>query len=183
MNNTINIVGIDPSTNYVGLANFFIDATTLDIIHIDSTTINLANIEPPINLNRQEFANQYLYNFLVNYFYNYPVVGLAIESAFINKFRISSYGPLTKVIQTIHMSYRAVYGNINRIVEYAPLLVKKHIGKEFFIDKSGTQNAILNSNLKNFIRPNITEHEYDAIAIGNLLYTEIKTNNEFLLNI
>ena len=178
-----NIVGIDPSTNYVGLANFFIDSKTFEIVAIDTTTITLANIVAPDNLTRQEFANQYLFSFLTEYFSTYPVIGLAIESAFINKFRISSYGPLTRIIQTIHMSYRDVYGNINRIIEYAPLLVKKHIGKEFFIDKDGTKNAILQSNLKNYIRPNISEHEYDAIAICNLLYTEIYYNKEILLNI
>ena len=180
--NNISIVGIDPSTNYVGLANFILN-TNLDIVNIETTTINLINIEPPNNFNRQEFVNNYLYNFLVNYFLTYPTIGLAIESAFINKFRISSYGPLTRIIQTIHMSYLNVYGNLNRIVEYAPLLVKKHIGKHFFTDKEGTQNAIKNSYLNNFIKNNITEHEYDAIAIANLLYTDIKINREFLFSI
>ena len=177
-----NIVGIDPSTNYIGLANFFID-DDLNLVDIETTTIYTVNIEPPSNFNRQEFVNNYLFNFLTNYFLTYPVLGLAIESAFINKFRISSYGPLTRVIQTIKLSYFNVYGNINRIIEYAPLLVKKHIGKEFFTDKKGTQEAIKNSYLNNFIKKDITEHEYDAIAIANLLYKDIKSNPEFLLSI
>ena len=181
--NNFSIIGIDPSTNYVGLANFIIDSNTFKIINIDTTTINLVNIVPPYNYNRQEFANLYLFNFLVDYFNMYPALGLAIESAFINKFRISSYGPLTKTIQTVQMAYNTVYGNINRIVAYAPLLVKKHIGKEYFTDKLGTQNAILNSHLSNYIRPNISEHEYDAIAIANLLYTDIVNNKELLLTI
>ena len=177
-----NIVGIDPSTNYIGLANFFIN-DNLNLVDIETTTIYTVNIEPPSNFNRQEFVNNYIYNFLTNYFFTYPVLGLAIESAFINKFRISSYGPLTRVIQTIKLSYFNVYGNINRIVEYAPLLVKKHIGKEFFIDKKGTQEAIKNSYLNKFIKKDITEHEYDAIAIVNILYKDIKSNPEFLLSI
>jgi len=176
------IIGIDPSTNYVGLANFIIEPLGLNIVDIETTTINLSNIEPPLNFNRQEFVNNYLHNFLVNYFLTYPVLGLAIESAFINKFRISSYGPLTRIIQTIHLAFFNVYGNLNRIVEYAPLLVKKHIGKEFFINKQGTQEAIRNSELSKFIKRNITEHEYDAIAIANLLYKDIKANREILIS-
>jgi Holliday junction resolvasome RuvABC endonuclease subunit len=183
MNDTFSIVGIDPSTNFVGLANFIIDAKTFKILSIETTTINLANLIPPSNFNRQEYVSNYLYNFLINYFTTYPVLGLAIESAFINKFRISSYGPLTRIIQTIHLAYYTVYGYVNRIVEYAPLLVKKHIGKEFFIDKESTQNAIKNSYLNKFIKKDITEHEYDAIAITNLLYTDIINNKEFLLSI
>ena len=180
--NNFSIVGIDPSTNYVGLANFIIEPINFEIIDMETTTINLYNIEPPHNFNRQEYVNNYLYNFLTNYFLTYPVLGLAIEAAFINKFRISSYGPLTRIIQTIHLSFFNVYGNINRIVEYPPLLVKKHIGKEFFTNKQGTQEAIKNSYLNNFIKNNITEHEYDAIAIANLLYKDIKINKELLIS-
>ena len=182
MDDTFSIVGIDPSTNYVGLANFILDKD-LNLLDIETTTINLVNITPPNNFNRQEFVSNYLYRFLCNYFLTYPVLGLSIESAFINKFRISSYGPLTRIIQTIHLAYYHTYGNLNRVVEYAPLLVKKHIGKHFFTDKEGTQSAIKNSYLNNFIKYDITEHEYDAIAIGNLLYTDIKSNREFLFSI
>jgi len=178
------IVGVDPSTNYLGLARFTINAETFDIVDVDTTTLILANIIPPYGYNRQEYVNTYLFNYLIGYFSTYPILYLSIESAFINKFRISSYGPLTRTIQTIRLAYNTVYYNIDRIIEYAPLYIKKRTGKDFYTDKDGTKNAVLSNNkINKFLSPNITEHEYDAIAIANVLYNDLKINKEMLYSI
>jgi Holliday junction resolvasome RuvABC endonuclease subunit len=176
----IYLAGIDPSTNYIGLSIFEINPVDFKITGIHTRTINTADLITYNNIDRQEYVNNFLYKYFTDLFRNIPIYYLAIESAFINKFRISSYGPLTRVIQTIRLAYVNTY-RLNHVVEYAPLYIKKTIGKEFYYDKEGTKQAVLSiPDIRKYINSNLSEHEYDALAINWILYDEIRKHKELL---
>ena len=163
------IIGIDPGTNYCGVAVFTIEnlkITNLYTSLIDSTWINSGLFDRLLNVYNESFK----------IFTEERPFWLAIEAGFINRFRPAAYGPISKCIFSIEKAFYDATG-LKNITELPPSIVKKFISQNGLATKGDMLTAVRNiTELSCFLSGNESEHEIDAIAIG---YTQIKN----LLNI
>ena len=182
--NSIKIMGIDPSTNFRGISIYTINVDSFEILDIYTETIDLSSLRIPEALDKHTYKNVYVYNLFKKLFTNYHISMLGIESAFIHLKKISSFLPLTRVIQTIELAYYSIYKEL-KVVKFAPLYVKRMMSKNFYYDKKGTQDSIksIESIYKFINTKDISEHEYDAVAIGYVLYNKLKKRKEALISI
>jgi len=173
------ILGVDPSTNFIGMALFTIDDKTLDIINIEPFTYSL---DKPAVSHMPNYVVDRLLR-LDKEFYEYVrnnnIDWLAIEAGFINRLRPAAFGPLSKSIHTLESAFiRAT--NTRNITEYAPTLVKSYLKTE-----SGTKEDMLkavagNKELNKYILGQ-SEHAIDAIAIGYSRILDIRSYPESIL--
>jgi len=159
------LIGIDPGTNYCGVATFTVEnftITNLETRLIDSTWIDTGLFDKLLNV----------YNETYKIFLETLPIWLAIEAGFINRFRPAAYGPISKCIFSIEKAYYDATG-LKNITELPPSIVKKFISQNGLATKGDMLTAVSNiPEISKFLKGNETEHEIDAIAIG---YTKLKT--------
>jgi Holliday junction resolvasome RuvABC endonuclease subunit len=174
----IRILGIDPSTNHVGICVMDINSVGFKIFNIETTTIELGNVETVNMFNpNQYYRLNILTNILTELIQFYKPNIVAYENPFIDRFRMSSAIPLGQSIECIE---KATFDyNPNMVIaRYSPHSVKKAVGTK----KNKTKQPVLDAmNLVNEItkclNPNIiTEHEVDATAIAYATLHDIRKN-------
>ncbi len=182
--NDIKIMGIDPSTNFIGVSIFTINPEDFEITDVHTETLDLSNLRIPDSIDKHTYKNIYIHNLFTEIFNKYYINMLAIESAFINIRKISSFLPLSRVIQTIELAYYNTYKEA-KIVKFAPLYVKRMMSNEFYYNKKGTEDSVKSMDfIHKFVDVSkLTEHEFDAVAITYVLYNKLKNRKEALISI
>lgn len=162
------ILGVDPGTNYCGVAIFEIDDRTLAIKNIRPLTLDYTKSRvshiPNILIDRLSR----LYNDIVDICKDYDLYWLAIEAGYISKLQPTAYGPLSKCIYTVESAFINVTNTFN-ITEYSPSIMKAVMGTESNHKDDMLKAVSQNSELKPYIKDQ-TEHAIDAMAIG---YTKL----------
>lgn len=173
MNGIFRIIAIDPGSQTLGIAIFTIDAKDMKICDIRTSTLYLDKL-PMHNLFNNTFSRDdkliSLYNFMLNLFKMEMPSAIILEAPFFNRFSPKAYGVLTEVVAYIKMA-SFNYSTLIDVITIEPLAVKKSIGTNYKGGKDGVSIAVQNNDfLKPFLSDSITEHEYDAIAVGWWLY-------------
>lgn len=176
MDDLFKIIAIDPGSQTLGIAIYTISSSNKAIIDIKTSTLYLENL-PMNNLFNNSFSRDdklvSLYNFMLNLFNSERPSAIALEAPFFNRFSPKAYGVLTEVVAYIKMA-AFNYSTLIDLINVEPLLVKKSIGSNYREGKDGVRDAVIRNNvLKPFLSNSITEHEYDAIAIGWHLYNSL----------
>lgn len=172
------IIGIDPGTNYCGVAIFKLN-NNIEIENLNTILIDLTKESNSSLFNRLNV----LYNRLVYIFNLYIPIYLAVEAGYINRFRPAAYGPIAKAIYTIEKAYYDVTMLYN-ITEYPPSIVKNIISNNGLANKDDIEEAVYNiPDVEPFLTGYESEHEIDAISIGYTKIIEIRKYPEILIKI
>jgi len=173
------LLGIDPGSNFVGLAWLEVDVYC-NVVSIDHFTIDLANPVYGVYPNTLNDRLRRLNGIIFDLCLDYNPFWLAIEAGFINRFRPAAYGPIAKSIFAIEDAFLSYLG-MNKITEYPPSIVKRKIAQQGLANKDSMRDAIMSiSEINRFINPTATEHEIDAIAIGYTKILEIRERPEII---
>jgi Holliday junction resolvasome RuvABC endonuclease subunit len=171
-----NIIGVDPGTNYCGVAVLTLN-DNFDIVKIKPILIDLSTAR--YNLKNDLFKRlNNLYATAFDIFNVHKPIALAIEAGFINRLRPAAYGPISKSIYAVEKAFFDSTGLTN-ITEYPPSVVKQYIHGNWIADKEQMKEAVLK--MFPYLPDDLTEHEYDAIAIGTTKTIQIKNRPETLL--
>lgn len=177
---SFNLISIDPGNN-TGITVFNINAVTLEINFIESSTYTLNSyIDEESNtklLDRCMYLNKLLLNYL-NY-YN-PLV-IAYERAFMNVRFPNSIIQLSNYINTIEMSIRK-YDPWIKVLSYPPKYIKKYVGAggEAMKDDMKTNLSRISEISSKINLDNLTEHSIDSISIGYVGLNEVRQYNHML---
>lgn len=176
-------MGVDPGTNYCGVAIFDVDDKTFEIKGIDNILVDLTKPRYNIDNNNLLFPRlNKLYRTFMDIYEKYDIYWLAIEAAFINRLRPAAYGPIVTSIFSVKKAFIDSY-NLNNIVEYPPTIVKQVVSEYGQATKDGMYDAV--NKIKEldglFDIDTISEHEIDAIAMGYTLIKSIRTSPEILV--
>jgi len=164
-----NFIGIDPGTNYCGVAIFNIN-DDMTINNLNTILIDLTEPRYSIIENNLNYRLERLYEITSEIFQDTLPVWLAIEAGFINRFRPAAYGPIAKSIFAIEKAFMDNTG-LRNITEYPPSIVKQVVSKHGLANKNDMFLAVSNiEELSKFLIGNESEHEIDAISIG---YTQL----------
>lgn len=180
---TINIIGIDPGTTFLGYCVITVSLSTLDIISSIAHTLNGAKLSDPDNFTAQTYGDRfnrilYIGNELSNVFRYYKPLIICAESPFFGLRHPNAFQALTEVICTIR---NAVYKHDiwMSLKLVPPSLVKQAIYAKGNATKSTMQNCIceMSSEFKytgNTPLNLLDEHSIDALAVGYYAFNDLK---------
>ncbi len=178
-----NIVGIDPSTNSVGLAVLTINSKTFKIVNIITYVLDISN---PFYLNEDNPHIMYklsdLTHLINNYISMYEPLAVGIESPFMDRNKPGSALPLGQSVQAIQFGIYQ-YSKSIPIGMYPPASVKRTVGAKGGTGKIEILDALKeHRDVTRLINlDNITDHEVDAIAIAKCALKDIIYNPLLLL--
>ena len=175
MDKDLRLISIDPGTSNCGIAFWKLRGDNLNIKDLKTLTLTIDN-----NLN-VESRIWMLYEYFNNIFRDFKPLQVAHEGSFMNRFRPMAYGPIYTSINVIRHSFLEYSGNINRIFEYPPKLVKSYIWKGTANKTDMLKGLMKIKELMPYINNNQTEHEIDAMAIGYSHLLNIRYFPELLL--
>ncbi len=170
---TYNLLSIDPGSQTLGLCVYTICSKTNIILNIRTKTIHLDKL--PMNnlfdtINNKDDKLLSLHNFIKALLIEEQPLAVVIESPFFNRFSPKAYGVLTEVVTYVKLACYS-YSVLVNVTMVEPLAVKKAVGVGYRDGKEGVSNSVKNMDVfKPFIHANMTEHEFDAIAIGWWFY-------------
>jgi len=178
----IRILGIDPSTNHIGISVLTVNSIDFEIVDIKTFAIDLTHIE---NINKMNTNQYYRLNNLSLILRNVicdvmpHIVGY--EAPFIDKFKMSSAIPLGESIMCIEEAIYNYDKNMT-VAKYSPHNVKNAVGAKAGVNKVDVLTAINKLDfITKLIDPNIiTDHEVDATAIALAVLKDIKLNPSLL---
>lgn len=177
------IMGIDPGSRNLGIAIFYIDIYTLDILEIIPIPISLNKYNIYAN-NRNGLTSRlfYLRQEFTDILMAYSPVAISIESGFINPRMPGAVIPLASAI-TIMSSVIMQYDFETSIIDYPPSIIKKAVGADPHGNKSPVFNALSkNKEISNIINLDLlTEHCVDSIAIAYTMLIEIRKEGTICL--
>jgi Holliday junction resolvasome RuvABC endonuclease subunit len=174
------IMGVDPGSNYCGVAIFDIDDYTLKIKNVQPFTINLtvgdkSHYENTV-LERLSNLFKYIYDITIDY----NVYWLAIEAGYMSRLQPTAFGPLSKTIITIENGFIKGSGSYN-ITEFSPSIMKSVLNTDSN-HKDDMYKAVKKvKELSRYVDVNIREHAVDAMAIGYTKLLDIRSNPECIL--
>ncbi len=179
----INLVAVDPGTNYTGVAILKVSLPDLKIIGIETILLDMFGMENRNVLGtdlqkRLEYVN---HNFIkvLNYYKPYSVT---IESPFINRFRPQAVIPLANLLWSLE-SASMMHNKYMIVNRFAPSTIKNKVGAKGGADKIGVLDAVLKMNeITSLINPlKLSEHEVDGIAIAYTQLCLLRENGWLLL--
>lgn len=166
--NIINIVGIDPGTNFTGVAIFSISLPYLKIEKIDTVLIDVNGLENPLitgtDLQHRLFK---IHSWLTDILKFYNPFTVSIESPFINPRRPGAVIPLAQVLFCLEHAVR-MYSPYIHLGKFPPSNVKNAIGVKGGEHKLPMLEALLRiKEINDKVNPKtLSEHEIDACAIA-----------------
>jgi len=178
----IKILGIDPSTNHIGVSMMVVDSIDFSIKSIDTFAIDLTHIS---NINHMNTNQYYRLNKLSltlrDIIKGFNPNIMAYESPFIDKFKMSSALPLGQSIMVIEEALYQFNPNIT-VAKYSPHNVKNAVGAKAGANKIDVLIAInkLDYVLEHITPSDLTDHEVDATAICLALLRDVKLNPSLL---
>jgi len=180
---TITIVGVDPGTNYTGVAIFTLELPTLKILNIDTKLLNVFGLENRnmVGTDLQERLKM-IYDQFLGILNTVEPFTVSIESPFMNRLRPAAVGSLSQCLWALELA--SFHHNKHLFVnKYPPSSVKNGVGAKGNADKDAMMLAILNHpEISSLINGNlISEHEIDAIAVAYIQLTNVRNNNIILL--
>lgn len=171
MNEQLNIIGIDPGSNNLGVCILSLDLK-LNILNINTIPVCLSSYSSE-NKVYSDLTTRLLYlmeemAFIYNQFI--PKI-ITIETSFINKNRPAAVIPLTSAISIIENTFVRLDNNIY-ITKFSPSIIKKSVKADPIGKKQPVYDALKKiDEINNLIELDaLTEHEIDAIAIA---YTQL----------
>lgn len=170
------IMGIDPGSRNLGIAIFYINFNTLEILEIIPIPISL-NKYFSYSSNKSGLTNRLfcLRKEFKDILEAYNPVAISIESGFINPRMPGAVIPLASAI-TIMSSVIMQYDFDVSIIDYPPSIIKKAVGANPIGNKSPVFNALSkNKEISNIVNLDLlTEHCVDSIAIAYTMLIEIR---------
>ena len=170
------IMGIDPGSRNLGIAIFYINMYTLEIIEIIPIPISLNKYFVYSN-NRSSLTSRlfYLRQEFKEILEAYNPVAIAIESGFINPRMPGAVIPLASAITIMSSVIMKLDMDIS-IIDYPPSIIKKAVGANPLGNKSPVFNALSrNKEIKSIVNLDLlTEHCVDSIAIAYTMLIEIR---------
>jgi len=182
---SIRIMGIDPSSNYIGLTILNIDAKTFNIIDIITSVLDMSHITQTSNLMSLMHEKQiYLDIVFTGMLIDIAPDVVAIESPFINVRRPNAVIPLASMISVMTTRIKTVNPCILTRL-YSPKAAKVVAGAKGNADKTDVLKALKkNTDLMSMLPGNIdsyTDHETDSIAIALCAIKDIREHPTILL--
>jgi len=177
------IIGIDPSTNFIGVSIITINKELNAVKAIETTAIDISKTESfnPLNNNllyRLRKLTQLIYKVMEEH----QPLAVGMESPFMNQLRPASALPLGQSVQAIqHGVFK--YKPHMVVGMYPPSTVKNAVGAKGGGDKDAVLKAIQKiPELKSKMNFNLlTDHEVDATAIAYALLQDIRHNPLILI--
>lgn len=165
-----NIVGIDPGKN-LGVAILTVEDLNFEIVDIQT---HIYYLEKGIFSDRLTVDKlNYLSDIVFYLLDDFRPISVGFEAAFKHRFanaviQLSQY---TGIIEREICNFDEYI----KVFKFPPKVVKKEIGGTGSADKDDMLRTISKiPELKKYIRPSITEHEVDAMAIGYIVHNYIK---------
>lgn len=180
---TFRIMAFDPGTVTIGVAYYDIDATTLEIIDVDTALYDLSvayvehDLVEPLHARLAQ-----LYNRVVKDMREFDPKFVAIENGFANRHRPGAFGPISKSINVLELA--VTHSGIRGVTfKFAPKYIKKITSghgaafkNDMFIGVKGIPEIAEKVDVTF-----ISEHEVDALAIGYTMLGHLRTNHHLLL--
>lgn len=174
------ILSIDPGSYFIGIAVYTLDET-YNIVNISTHLMNYTTVRIPKGANSLQYRLQLIYSDICKKVAYWKPYQLAIEAVFHNHKHPSAAIPLAQASSVIIKAYIDTMNSYN-IVPITPLSVKKEISDYGLTGKAGVEDAVLKiDGLKKFKLYSLSQHEYDALAIGYTLLSTIKKYPEIIL--
>ena len=183
MNNSFNIVGVDPGSNYVGVSVLNINSSTFQINSIASETINLSKIKSRTEPNYDiTYKMDNLLQYLISLFNTIIPSVVSIENPFMFSKRPGAVIPLAKSLAIIEQA-AITYNDGVLIYRISPSEVKNAIGAKGNADKDTMLTTLEHhSILRHYIDiERMSEHEIDAVAMGYGAYMAVCKNPYLLM--
>lgn len=178
MDNTFNIMSIDPGSRIAGLCIYTLkpndEDSIFDIVEIKTFNMNV-DIEKTTGIHENILDRSIRLAMMVRTIYSiYKPAIVAMESAFINMSRMGAVIPLAKSIHSIETAIYKLDKDV-KIISIPPGVIKK-VFNSSQIGKDAVKKALMDKPklLGKVVDKNITEHEIDAIAIGYTLMEYLK---------
>lgn len=157
-------LGIDPGSHATGVA--FLELFETSIVAIKSYCIKSQEFKGHDDNHHYDR----LYISILQLLYQFSPCRGAIEKPFISGKSPTAIIPLAKANETIERAIRA-YDPTLVLEGYSPRHVKARLNTMDHQSKDAILQAVLSqSNLSPYIKPTMTEHEIDAIAVAYVLY-------------
>lgn len=179
MQDTFNIIGIDPGNN-LGVSIFTIDSINYNICNIETRTYVLNRlIEEENSLNRLLVLS----DIVNNLYMEFDPLAIGLEDAFMNFRFPKAIINLAKYVGLIELEFIKLNRYI-KVFKYAPKYIKSIISTGD-ANKSDMLCGVSNiPELAKFLNVNtLTEHSIDATAIGYVTLLDIRNNTWILLTI
>lgn len=182
----ITFIGVDPSSNFIGVAimKLEIDETSmLNIISIETLCIDLSDVSVSYDtkLPKLVYKMGHLYKIITGIYRDENPMVMGSESAFLDRRKPSAFAPLQSSIMTMQHSFINLYPN-RRVITFTPPQVKNGLGAPGNANKEAVYETVIKDDfLKRFINMGaISEHEIDAIGVVMCIYKKFKNQPQFL---
>ena len=174
----INLIGIDPSTNHIGICILTLTSDEFIVKNIETIVLDVSKTNSVCDINNNLlYRLQLLTPKITKIMTKYSPVLVAMESPYIDRFRPASAIPLGQAVQAIEYGIISYNDNIP-IGKYPPSTVKNIVGAKGGVDKIGILEAMRSvDEITNLCDIEcITDHEVDAIAIAFCGLKDLKIN-------
>lgn len=182
----IKILAVDPSTNSIGVALFFLDEK-LKIVDIKTHLIDAAKISSPLfAIPDMSFKLKHIYVEFKKLIKDHNPDYVTMESPFISRFQPTSVIPLSKAIGVMELVLMQQSPQI-RFSTIAPKRVKSMIGANANLKGKDTKDAVEQAvkkkkEITNLLKPTgISEHEFDALAINWIFLDTLRKAPDLLM--
>lgn len=178
-----NILAIDPGSNFLGASIFTLNSNTLEIVNIETVSINLTTIinNNPL-YNNLSLRLQRLQSIIKNILEYYDPRIVTVESGFINLFRPGAVIPIAQSIAIIENTVLN-YSPFIKMFSVPPSIIKMNVNASFKAKKD--EMLVRVSEIKEitkFVNPySLTEHVVDSIAINYTMLNTLRSDGVHLL--
>ncbi len=180
--NTINIIGIDPGTTFLGFSVLTVELTTFDIVKSVAYTINGSKLSNPLSWNALNYGDRFnrilsLENSLLNVFRSYAPKIICAEAPFFGIRHPNAFQALTEVICAIRNAVFK-YDIWMSLKLVPPSNVKQAIYAKGNATKINMKDKLMELKELNYSGDipfeHLDEHSVDSLAVGFYAYTQVK---------
>ena len=174
------VLGIDPSSNFIGLAIVEIDLKTFTPKIINTHCINLKSIRDfPDNKEPIYYKAYVVRKYMMNLLGEYAFDKVVYEKPFINRLFMNAFPPVNS-ITTVMLECIHSFDPTIAITPYSPKEIKKGVG-DAKADKDKMKILVNNLDWVDINIDGISEHEIDALAVIHNYKNHFKTNKHNLI--
>lgn len=174
---TMNLIGIDPGTDTIGISVFEIHVDTYEIIRCSAKTFSARKYMDDywvLGSDKDKRLN-WIFKLLTQLFEAYQPFALAVESNFMNINRPMAYGALVELVATIRAAYREV-----RPSDSIQMITPSQGKASVKADRSAKDNTLLPFVEKELGAlyqgevplSSLDGHSLDSLVVGYALYTQ-----------
>lgn len=174
----VNIIGIDPGSNYLGIGIIEFNLYDHQVTNILAYTVDVNQLTPASSTKHKDDKYKDLANYIYSLWSNYQPVAIGLETPYIQEGRPLAARPLYILNYLLLNSVRLMLGN-TPILYLAPKQLKSIIGAKELVGKEPVKDAILRieeitNHLSSYEINNLDNNAIDGLAAAYATLAEYR---------